>query len=84
MLEQKGKLWDYEVVEPGQQGPPTVVTLTAEHIFQYALLAQNPDPRFQGPSGAALLIAMPTMVLSYAPLMREAIAESRFYWSPDQ
>ena len=76
MLEQREKLWDYDVVEPGQQGPPTVVNLTAEHISQYALVAQNPHPQFRGPSGSPRLVAMPTMVLSYAPLMREDIAES--------
>lgn len=36
------ELWDYDAVEPGQDGPPTVVTLTAEHIAAYARLAQNP------------------------------------------
>ena len=76
MLEQGEMLWDYDIVEPGQQGPPTVVNLTAEHISRYALVAQNPDPRFQEPAGSPPLVAMPTMVLSYAPLMREDIAKS--------
>ena len=26
------KLWEYEAVQPGQDGPTTVVTLTPEHI----------------------------------------------------
>lgn len=77
--EPRENLWDYDVVEPGQDGAPTVVALTAEHIAAYARLAQNPDPRFQG-SGAnaeygGALVAMPTMVLTYAPLLRDEIAE---------
>lgn len=79
MLERQEKLWDYEAVEPGQEGHPTVVSLTAEHIVAYALVAQNHDRRFQK-AGAnseygGALVAMPTMVLSYAPLLRDDIAE---------
>ena len=72
-------LWEYEAVEPGQDGPPTVVTLTPEHIEAYARVAQNPDPRYKVSGGSAeyggALIAMPTTVLTYAPLLREEIAE---------
>jgi acyl dehydratase len=77
--ETQEKLWDYDAVEAGQEGPPTVVALTGEHIAAYARVAQNPDPQFQG-SGAHVeyggaLVAMPTMVLTYAPLLRDEIAE---------
>jgi acyl dehydratase len=80
MLDQQGKLWDYDAVEPGQTGPTTEVEITRENIAQFALLAQNPDPRFQRPGvnreyGGAML-AMPTMVITYAPLLREDIAEA--------
>ena len=72
-------LWDYDAVEPGQDGAPTVVALTAENIAAYARLAQNSDSRFQKSGANAeygdALVAMPTMVLTYAPLLREAIAE---------
>lgn len=79
MREPREKLWDYDAVEPGQDGAPTVVALTAAHIAAYARLAQNADPRFQR-SGAnaeydGALVAMPTMVLAYAPLLRGEIAE---------
>ncbi len=80
------KLWDYDAVQPGQEGAPTVVTLTAEHIAAYARVAQNPDPRFQlsGASAAraetdGALVAMPTMVLTYAPLLRDEIAGRQGY-----
>ena len=78
MLGLQERLWDYEAVEPGQEGHPTVVALTAEHVEAYALVAQNPDARFQK-SGTRTeyggsLVAMPTMVLTYAPLLREDIA----------
>jgi acyl dehydratase len=78
MLEAQETLWEYEAVEPGQEGHPTVVALTPEHIQAYALVAQNPDPRFQkagaSPEYGGALAAMPTMLLTCAPLLREDIA----------
>ena len=72
-------LWDYDAVQPGQDGAPTVVALTAEHIAAYARVAQNPDPRFHASAAngeyGGVLVAMPTMVLTYAPLLRDEIAE---------
>ncbi|MES2563490.1 MAG: MaoC family dehydratase [Pseudomonadota bacterium] len=83
MPELQENLWDYEAVEPGQDGAPTRVTLTGEHIAAYARVAQNPDPRYELSGGSAEyggeLIAMPTMVLTYAPLLREEIAERQGY-----
>ena len=74
------KLWLYDAVEPGQAGEPTVVQLTAANITEYAQVTQNPDSRFRLPPGGdtdpAPLMAMPTMVLSYAPLLREDIARA--------
>lgn len=79
MSQLQENLWDYEAVEAGQDGAPTVVTLTAEHIAAYAGVALNPDPRYEASGGSAeyggALVAMPTMVLTYAPLLREEIAE---------
>ena len=72
------KLWEYEAVQPGQDGPTTVVTLTPEHIAAYASVAQNPDGRFHASAAnteyGGALAAMPTMILTYAPLMRPEIA----------
>ena len=79
MREEKEKLWLYDVVEPGQTGEPTVVRLTAENITEYARVTQNPDPNYRVPMGETdpvALVAMPTMVLSYAPLLRETIARA--------
>ena len=80
MVTQQEKLWDFDAVQPGQAGPETTVRLTPELIAEFALASQNPDPRFQraGVSGeyGGDIVAMPTMVLSYAPLMREDIAEA--------
>ena len=73
-------LWDYDAVTAGQAGTATVVELTEENIAMYGEIAQNPDSRYQmsgsekGASGP--LVAMPTMVLTYAPLLRENIAEN--------
>ncbi|MDA0735209.1 MAG: MaoC/PaaZ C-terminal domain-containing protein [Chloroflexi bacterium] len=69
MLEQQERLWDYDAVEPGQAGQPTVVSITNENVVDYARLSQN--PKYNG--GA---IAMPTMLISYAPLLRDDIAEN--------
>jgi acyl dehydratase len=78
MLEPQERSWDYDAVEPGQEGHPTIVSLTPEHIAAYALVAQNPDARFQragtSPEYGGALVAMPTMVLTYAPLLRDDIA----------
>ena len=80
MVTQRERLWDFDAVEPRQAGPETTVRLTPELIAEFALASQNPDPRFQrtGASGEYRggIVAMPTMVLSYAPLMREDIAEA--------
>ena len=74
------KLWDYQAVAPGQAAPATVVEITADNISRYALVAQNPDPRYRDPNGnqefGGTMVAMPTMVLSYAPLLRGEIAEN--------
>ena len=91
MVEQKERLWDFDAVQPGQAGQPTVVTITAENIAGYALAAQNRDARYhrgganaeydgEGPrketcgGGRSECLAMPSMVLSYAPLLRDDIA----------
>jgi len=80
MLEQQEKLWNYEAVALGQEGTPTIVQLAEEHISQYATIAQCPDPQYQQGGGsveyAGALVAMPTMALTYAPLLRDNIAEA--------
>ena len=80
MQTQREKLWDYDAVALGQTAPPTTVEITAENISRYAWLSQNPDPRYRDPNAnrefGRAMIAMPTMVLSYAPLMRGEIAEN--------
>ncbi len=81
MVETAERLWTFDAVEPGQQGADTVVAITPENIAGYALAALNGDPRYHGP-GASL--AMPTMALSYAPLLREEIAEANGFTALEQ
>ncbi len=54
--------------------------LTPKNIAQYALLSQNLDPRYHRPGVnteyGGSLVAMPSMVLSYAPLLRDDVAEN--------
>ena len=82
MLEQQEKLWDFEAVAPGQAGPATVVEITAQNIAEYARLSQNGDPQYQESNPTA--VAMPTMVLSYAPLLRDEIAEANGFVALEQ
>jgi acyl dehydratase len=88
MPEPREKLWDYEDVEPGQEGHTTVVTLTPDNIASYARVAQNPDPRFAVSGGSdeygGGLVAMPTMVLAYAPLLRDEIADRNGFVALEQ
>ena len=88
MLEQQEKLWEYDAVAPGQEGRPTVVAITAENIARYALLSQNPDVRYlkagANPEYPGATVAMPTMVLSYAPLLRDDIAENNGFLALEQ
>ncbi len=73
MVEMAERLWTYDVVEAGQRGAETTVAITPENVAGYAEVALNDDPRYRGPSP---ILAMPTMVLSYAVLLREEIAEA--------
>ena len=81
MVEQAERLWTYDAVTPGQCGAETVVAITAENIAGYAGVALNDDPRYRG-TGAAL--AMPTMALAYAPLLREEVAEANGFIAQEQ
>ena len=74
MVEHQEKLWTFDAVEAGQIGNETTVEITAENIAGYARIALNSDPFYQ--SGDSDLVAMPTMVLAYAPLLREEIADA--------
>ena len=72
------RLWTYDAVRIGQAGAPTSVALSPQDIAEYAACAQNPDPRYAANSDSAgsdsPLLAMPTMALTYAPLLRDEIA----------
>ena len=81
MVEQAERLWTYDAVEPGQYGAETVVPITAENVARYAEVALNEDTRYRGPEAT---LAMPTMVLSYAVLLREEIAEANGFVGYEQ
>ena len=81
MVEQAERLWTFDAVEAGQYGAETVVAITAENVARYAEVALNDDPRYRGP---APTLAMPTMVLSYAVLLREEIAEANGFVGYEQ
>jgi acyl dehydratase len=74
MVDRRERLWTFDAVEPGQIGNETTVEITSGNIAEYARLSLNHSPAYQ--SGSSELVAMPTMVLSYAPLLREEIASA--------
>ena len=74
MVDQQERLWTFDAVEPGQVGNETTVEITSSNIAEYARLSLNHSPAYQ--SGSSKRGAMPTMVLSYAPLLREEIASA--------
>jgi hypothetical protein len=74
MVEHQEKLWTFDAVEAGQIGNETTVEITAGNIARYARIALNSDPFYQ--SDNSDLVAMPTMVMAYAPLLREEIADA--------
>ena len=81
------RLWTYDAVRLGQAGGETQVTLTAEDIAEYAACAQNPDPRYLMPAAggeAPRMMAMPTMALTYAPLLRDEIAEANGFTAQER
>ena len=88
MVEITERLWDFDAVEPGQAALSTVVTITAEQIAEYADIAQNPDVRYRLGNGSdeygGAPIPMPTMAVSYAPLLRAEIAENNGFIALEQ
>ncbi len=88
MAEITERLWDFDAVEPGQAGPPTVVTITPEQIAEYAGIAQNPDTRYRLGGGSeeygGAAVPMPTMALAYAPLLRAEIAGNNGFTALEQ
>ncbi len=72
------KLWEYDAVVVGQTGTETVVAITLDNIRDYALATQHHHVRYVDPDNYPKyppgVVAMPTMVLAYAPLLRYDIA----------
>lgn len=84
------RLWTYDAVQPGQAGAATQVAISNADIAEYAACAQNPDPRYRdqapgpGIDAGAPRLAMPTMALTYAPLLRDEIAAANGFVAQEQ
>ena len=82
------RLWTYDAVQVGQAGAATQVAISNSDIAEYAACAQNPDPRYQPSAspaaGAAPTLAMPTMALAYAPLLRDEIAAANGFTAQER
>ncbi len=80
MQVEREKLWEYDAVVIGQEGTLTHVPITADNIRAYALAVQNHHTRYVEPDMytdyTQAVVAMPTMVLAYAPLLRYDIAST--------
>ena len=79
------RLWTYDAVQVGQAGAATQVAISNADIAEYAACAQNPAPRYQlSASPAAPMLAMPTMALAYAPLLRDEIADANGFTAQER
>lgn len=84
MPDEHEKLWDYDAVAIGQTGTETTVTITLDTLRAYARatqhlrgleLDQTNDATLPAENPSKVL-AMPSMVLAYAPLLRYDLAEN--------
>ena len=74
------KLWDYGAVAIGQTGTQTTVTITMDTLRGYAGATQHARgselDQTNDATNPAEVLAMPSMVLAYAPLLRYDLAEN--------
>ncbi len=74
------KLWDYDAVAIGQTGTETTVTITMDTLREYAQATQHVRgselDQTNDATHPAAVLAMPSMVLAYAPLLRYDLAEN--------
>ena len=74
------KLWDYDAVAIGQTGTKTTVTITVDILREYARATQHARgselDQQNDSTHPAEVLAMPSMVLAYAPLLRYDLAEN--------
>ncbi len=74
------KLWDYDAVAIGQTGTQTTVTITTDMLREYAQATQHARgselDQTSDVAHPAAVLAMPSMVLAYAPLLRYDLAEN--------
>ena len=80
MSNEPEKLWDYDAVAIGQTGTETTVTITLDTLREYARATQHARgselDRMNDAAHPAAVLAMPSMVLAYAPLLRYDLAEN--------
>ena len=73
------KLWDYDAVAIGQTGTETTVSLALDTLREYAQATQHARgaelEQTNDVTTPAAVLAMPSMVLAYAPLLRYDLAE---------
>ena len=74
------KLWDYDAVAIGQTGTKTTVRITLDTLREYAQATQHARGSELDQTNKAIhpaeVLAMPSMVLAYAPLLRYDLAEN--------
>ncbi len=74
------KLWNYDAVAIGQTGTETTVTITLDTLREYARATQHArGVELEQTNDATIpaeVLAMPSMVLAYAPLLRYDLAEN--------
>ena len=79
MSNEPEKLWDYDAVAIGQTGTETTVSITTDTLREYARATQHARgaelEQTNDATHPAAVLAMPSMVLAYAPLLRYDLAE---------
>ena len=87
--EQEKKVWTWEMLESGVEGPPIATEITRESIADYARSVQNTNPIYFDDEAAKAegydsVVAAPTMVLAFSPQARWELFNSKGYVSPEQ
>ena len=87
--EQEEKVWTWEMMEPGLEGPPMTIEVTRKSIANYARSVQDNNPIYfddeaAKSQGYESVVASPTMMFVYAPYARWELFNSRGYLAPEQ
>jgi len=87
--EQEEKVWTWEMMELGLEGPPMTIEITRKSIADYARSVQDSNLIYFNDEAAKAegyesVVASPSMIYVYAPYDRWGLFNSRGYLAPEQ